>query len=104
MTAPAVDRPAVAFRPAGGLPLIAASEDSQRWVKARVGLAVGLLVLNVVTFYPKTWSGQSLLLPIPSTVGKLLTQGALPVALLLALSVNRRMVRSEERRVGTECA
>ena len=53
MTAPAVDRPAVAFRPAGGLPLIAASEDSQRWVKARVGLAVGLLVLNVVTFYPK---------------------------------------------------
>ena len=92
MTAPAVDRPAVAFRPAGGLPLIAASEDSQRWVKARVGLAVGLLVLNVVTFYPKTWSGQSLLLPIPSTVGKLLTQGALPVALLLALSVNRRMV------------
>ena len=92
MTAPALDRPAVAFRPAGGLPLIGASEDSQRWVKGRVALALGLLVMNVVTFYPKTWSGEPLLIPIPSTAGKLLTQGALPVALLLALSVNRRMV------------
>jgi hypothetical protein len=57
-----------------------------------VALALGLLVLNVVTFYPRTWSGQPLLLPIPSTAGKLMTQGALPVALLLALSVNRRLV------------
>jgi hypothetical protein len=51
-----------------------------------------LLVLNVLTFYPRTWSGEPLVLPIPSAVGKLVTQGALPVALLLALAVNRRRV------------
>ena len=82
MTAPALDRPA------GGLPLIGASEDSQRWVKGRVALALGLLVMNVVTFYPKTWSGEPLLLPIPSTVGKLMTQGALPVATAPAAPTN----------------
>ena len=49
-----------------------------------------LLVLNVMTFYPKTWSGEPLVIPIPSALGKLITQGALPLALLLALTVNRR--------------
>ena len=49
-----------------------------------------LLVLNVMTFYPKTWSGEPLVLPIPSVLGKLVTQGALPIALLLALAANRR--------------
>ncbi len=47
----------------------------------------GLLVLNVLTFYP---GGP--FLPIPSAVGKAITQGALPVALLLALSLNRRVI------------
>ena len=48
------------------------------------------LVLNVMTFYPTTWSGEPLIIPIPSVLGKLVTQGALPVALFLALAVNRR--------------
>ena len=43
-----------------------------------------------MTFYPKTWSGEPLVIPIPSVLGKLVTQGALPVALLLALAANRR--------------
>jgi hypothetical protein len=45
----------------------------------------------VLTFYPQTWSGQPLLVPIPAALGKLVTQGALPAALLMALSANRRL-------------
>jgi len=52
-----------------------------------VGLAWGLLVLNVLTFD----AGGSFL-PIPSAVGQIITQGALPLALFLALSVNRRLL------------
>jgi hypothetical protein len=54
-------------------------------VRRRVGIAWGLLTLNALTYYGSV-------LHIPSAAGKLLTQGALPVALLLALSVNRRVV------------
>jgi O-antigen ligase len=61
-------------------------------VRRRLALAWGLLVLNVLTFYPKTWDGQPLAIPIPGSVGKVVTQGALPLALLLVLSVNRRIV------------
>jgi hypothetical protein len=43
-----------------------------------------------MTFYPKTWSGEPLIVPIPSALGKVITQGALPVALLIALAVNKR--------------
>jgi hypothetical protein len=63
----------------------------ERWIRRRVGLAWGLLMLNVLTFYPVTWSGLPLAIPIPSVVGKLITQGALPAALLVALTVNRRL-------------
>ena len=64
---------------------------ADRKVRRRVQLAWSLLALNTLTFYPKTWSGQALILPIPSSVGKLVTQGALPLALLAALSINRRL-------------
>jgi len=63
----------------------------ERRVRRRVSLAWGLLVLNALTFYPRTWSGLPLAVPIPTTVGKIITQGALPAALLVALSVNRRI-------------
>ncbi len=63
----------------------------ERSTRRRVGIIWGLLILNVLTFYPKTWSGQPLLVPIPSVVGKLMTQGSLPLALLLALTLNRRL-------------
>jgi hypothetical protein len=68
-------------------PVAAASERrARRWVTA----TWYLLVLNVMTFYPKTWSGEPLILPIPSAFGKMVTQGSLPLALLIALAVNRR--------------
>jgi hypothetical protein len=63
----------------------------ERSTRRRVGIIWALLILNVLTFYPKTWSGQPLLIPIPSAAGKLMTQGSLPLALLLALTVNRRL-------------
>lgn len=48
----------------------------------------GALLLNVL---PYSASSQ-LLIPVPNPVGKLVTQGALLLALLLALAVNRRVL------------
>ena len=59
----------------------------ERWLRRRVGAVWGLLVLNVLTFNP----GQSVL-PIPGSVGKLITQGSLPIAIVLALTLNRKVV------------
>lgn len=72
--------------------LLAPGEAHERSVRRRVGLAWGLLFLNVLTFYKGTWNLLPLIIPIPSVVGKLMTQGALPAALLVALTVNRRML------------
>src|ERR1700761_2000467 len=76
-------------------PLAARTPDlaqaRERWVRRRIGLAWGLLVLNILTYYSTTWDARPLLLPIPSAVGKLVAQGALPAALLVALTVNRRL-------------
>jgi hypothetical protein len=53
----------------------------------KVGIAWGLLFLNVLTFAPHVS-----VLPLPSTIGKVITQGALSAALLVALTANRRLV------------
>jgi hypothetical protein len=74
------------FRSRRGARLLALSDVRERSVRLRIGIAWGLLVLNVLTFVP----GQSVV-PIPSIVGKAITQGALPAALLVALTVNRRV-------------
>jgi hypothetical protein len=75
-----------------GAPRVEASAQKRdRWVRRRVGITWGLLSLNVLTFFPRTWSGMPLVIPIPSSVGKMITQGALPLALLMALTVNRRI-------------
>jgi len=74
------------------MPLLDASPADDRWVRRRVTLVWGLLVVNVLTYYPTTWSGEPLAIHIPSTVGKIVTQGALPVALVVALTVNRRLL------------
>jgi hypothetical protein len=76
--------PAVATRPPRGAPLLAPAQQRERTVRRRVGLVWGLLVLNTLTFYGS-------LIPIPSTVGKMITQGALQVALFVVLTVNRRL-------------
>jgi hypothetical protein len=69
------------------VPALAPDPALDRLVRRRVGLAWGLLVLNALTFYPHV-SG----LHIPSAVGKIVTQGALPGAIVVALSVNRRAI------------
>jgi O-Antigen ligase len=67
-----------------GRPLTAA-EGRERSVRRRVGLVWGLLVLDVMGY-----SGA--LIHIPSFVGKAITQGALPLALIVALTVNRHII------------
>jgi hypothetical protein len=61
------------------------AEARERSMKRRVGLAWGLIVLNVMTY-------EGSLVHIPSVVGKLITQGALLAGLLVALSANRRII------------
>ena len=67
------------------------AEARDRWERRRVGVVWALLILNTLTFFPSTYSGLPLVLPIPSSIGKGITQAALPVALIVALTVNRRM-------------
>ena len=74
------------------MPLLDASPADEIWIRRRVTLAWALLVINVLTYYPATWSGAPLAIHIPSPVGKLVTQGAMPLALLVALTVNRRLL------------
>ena len=76
---------AIAFRARRGTRPLGPVQARERSVRRRVGIAWGLLVLNALTYYGS-------ILKIPSVGGKLITQGALPVALLLALTVNRRIV------------
>ncbi len=76
---------AVAFGPRGAL-LPRTAQADERFVRRRVSITWGLLFLNALTF---TAGGP---LHIPGAVGKGITQGALVLAFLVALSVNRRMV------------
>lgn len=73
------------FGPRGRARLLVSAEARERSARRRVGLAWGLLVLNALTYYGSV-------IHIPSVVGKGITQGALVVALLVALSVNPRVV------------
>jgi hypothetical protein len=57
---------------------------SERSVRRRIGIVWGLLVLNAMTFYGSVF--------IPSAAGKAITQGALPAAVIIALTVNRKVV------------
>jgi hypothetical protein len=60
---------------------------SERRITRRVYLTWGLLYLNALTFY----QGYSFI-HIPGIIGKGIAQGALPFALLSALSLNRRLI------------
>jgi hypothetical protein len=57
----------------------------ERSVRLRLGTAWGLLLLDVMGY-------QALIVHVPSAVGKIITQGALPLALLVLLSINRHVV------------
>lgn len=63
----------------------ATPEGRERSIRLRIGTAWGLLLLNVIGY-------QGLIVHVPSAVGKAITQGSLPLALIVLLSVNRRMV------------
>ena len=71
--------------PRHGVRSLAPARMSERSVRRRVGLVWALLVLNALTYYGSV-------LPIPSAVGKGISQAALPAALLVALTVNRRVI------------
>jgi O-antigen ligase/polysaccharide polymerase Wzy-like membrane protein len=80
----------VAFRPKSGVVRLnkaQAAERAERSVHRRVRITWWLLLFNTITFYPHTS-----LIPIPSVVGKGIAQGVLPVALLVALSINPKAV------------
>jgi len=65
--------------------LLAPAEARERSIRRRVGITWGLLLLNALTY-----SGS--VLHIPSALGKGATQAALPLALIMALTVNRRII------------
>jgi O-antigen ligase len=79
--------PATVLRPRRGILPTAPPLTSDRLVRHRVYLTWGLLFLNALTFY----QGYSFV-HIPAIVGKGIAQGALPLALVCALSLNRRVV------------
>jgi hypothetical protein len=54
-------------------------------VRRRVGIGWALLVLNALTYYGSA-------LHMPHKVGQAITQAALPAALIVALTVNRRVI------------
>ncbi|HEX4830201.1 MAG TPA: hypothetical protein VH478_03800 [Trebonia sp.] len=62
----------------------------ERSIRRTVFIVWALLLLNVIPFYKGTWNELPLLIPIPSVIGKIITQGSLPLAFLLALRVNPR--------------
>ncbi len=75
----------VAFRTRRRAFTLGPAEARERSIRRRIGLAWGLLVLNALTYYGSV-------LHIPHAVGKVITQGALPAALLVALTVNRKVI------------
>ena len=74
-----------AFRRPGAVRLDK-SEVLARSVRRRVGATWALLYFNALTFFPGI-----ALLNIPHKVGQLLTQGALTLAVLIALTVNPKV-------------
>jgi hypothetical protein len=79
-----VSTPIALFR-AGRAVVVDPVTARERSVRRRVGLTWGLLFLNGLGFV-------GTLVPIPSAVGKSITQGSLQVALLVALTLNRRVI------------
>ena len=65
----------------------ASVDVTDRRTRRRIYITYGLVYFNTVTFSP----GISVL-HIPSIVGKGLQQGVLPLALLMAFSLNRRVL------------
>ena len=76
-----------AVRPRRNLASRTSVDVTERRTRRRIYATYGLLFFNTLTFF----QGMSVV-HFPSVVGKGLQQGALPLALLMALSLNRRVV------------
>ncbi len=76
---------AAALRPLPRVASLGSAEARARSIRRRVGVAWALLFFNTMTYAPGG------LLHLPSHVGKGLTQGALPLAFLVALSANPKV-------------
>jgi len=77
----------VVLRPTRSSRILPPAEAHERSIRRRVALCWGLLFLNVL---PYTKGGT--VIPLPNSIGKAITQGSLSLALLVALSVNPRLV------------
>ena len=73
------------FRPSRTVPSAIPQAARERTIRRRVGVVWGLLMLNAIGY-------SGLLLHVPSVFGKGITQAALPVALVVALTVNRKVM------------
>lgn len=82
---PGCDMSAVAFRPDRGVLSLKSLEARERSARRAVVVAWGLLLVNTLQY-------AGLLVHIPQIAGKVITQGALPVALLVALGANRKII------------
>lgn len=82
-----ISSPATVPRPRRGILPAALPLTRDRLVRHRFYLAWSLLFFDVLTYYP----GYSFV-HIPSTIGKVLAESALPFALLCALCLNRRVI------------
>jgi O-antigen ligase len=78
---------ATVLRPRRGILLAAPPITNERLIRRRIYLTWFLLYFNTLTFFP----GVSFI-HIPGTVGKGIAQAVLPVALLCALSLNRKVL------------
>lgn len=78
--------PVALYQPRRDVSSRARAEARERWVQRRVALTWYLLFLNCLTYFPGG------LIHLPSAVGKAIPQGALFVGLLVALTVNRRII------------
>jgi hypothetical protein len=67
-------------------PAAAVKGTGEKYLMRRLTVAWALLVMNVLTYAPTS------ILPIPGSVGKLITQGSLSVAFLIALTINPKVV------------
>jgi O-antigen ligase len=76
-----------AVRPRRSILLGAPADTAEHRMRRRLYITYGLLFFNTLTYY----SGMSVL-HIPGIVGKGLAQAVLPVALIMALSLNRKVI------------
>jgi hypothetical protein len=76
-----------AFRPQGRVRILDPVEAHERSIRRRLGWAWGLMVLDVLTFFPGI-----AIIPLPSKVAQAITQGVLPVAIVIVLTVNRTIM------------